>query len=173
MAHRERRTRSGRSRGGATLAIIALMATIGVAGCGSSPTRESSKESIEPVFAADYLESFQEVRDCRFSSSHPGMIRVLVNEVGAAAYLNDESPLPEGTIVLKEVFDGQSCQEYEELGVWSVMRKEAAGFDSDDGDWHWQDVSPDRTVLNDTKARCISCHQKDECVTRDYMCATQ
>ena len=101
------------------------------------------------------------------------MIRVLVNDIGAEAYVNNENPLPVGTIVLKEVFDGQSCAEFSELGIWSVMRKEAAGFDADDGDWHWQDVLADRSVENDTKARCIGCHRRDDCVVRDYMCAQE
>ena len=98
------------------------------------------------------------------------MIRVLANEIGAKPYRNGDNPLPVGSIILKEIFDGQSCDDYGELGLWSVMRKETAGFDTDDGDWHWQDVLPDRSVENDMKARCIGCHRRDECVARDYMC---
>lgn len=125
---------------------------------------------IEPIFSANYLDTFTEVRDCRFSTSHIGMIRVLVNDIGREAYLNDENPLPIGSIVIKETYDGTTCDNIDELFLWSAMRKEAAGFDPEDADWHWQDVLPGRTVLNDTKVRCIACHRKDECVVRDYMC---
>ena len=115
-------------------------------------------------------ETFTEVRDCRFSSSHPGMIRVYVNAIGAEAYLADDNPLPEGTVVVKETFDGATCDNDDELVLWSAMRKEQAGFDAQDADWHWQDVEPDRTVINDTKMRCIACHSAEACLARDYMC---
>ena len=126
-------------------------------------------DAIEPIFPANYRETFTEVRDCRFSSSHPpGTIRVFVNEVGLAGYLADTNPLPVGTIVVKETFRGLTCDNDEELDLWSALRKEEAGFDEEDSDWHWQDVQPDRLVLIDTKTRCIGCHRA--CRARDYMC---
>ncbi len=151
--------------------FAALAGTLALAACGKGPTKEENGP--EPVFAADYLETFTEVRDCRFSSSHPGMIRVLVNDIGAAAYLAGENPLPVGTVVVKEVFDGTTCGDYGELGMWAAMRKEASGFDPEDGDWHWQDVLPERSVPNDTKTRCIACHSRDECAPRDFMCTEE
>ena len=154
------------------MAVAVFVVALAGVSC-SDPSSSDNGETADPVFGADYLESFIEVRDCRFSSSHPGMIRVLVNNIGGEAYGNGDNPLPQGTIVLKEVFDGQTCDDYDDLGIWSVMRKEAAGFDADDGDWHWQDVLPNRSVENDTKARCIGCHRREECVARDYMCTEE
>ena len=151
-----------------------LVLSVGAVTC-SVPTGDGMGDNgnaIDPVFPANYRETFTEVRDCRFSSSHPGMIRVLVNDIGASAYLNDQNPLPVGSIIVKETFDGTTCENTNELSLWSAMRKEAAGFDPVDADWYWQDVLPDRTVLNDTKARCIACHQVDACLARDYMCTT-
>ena len=147
--------------------------------CSNSPMKSDAENSgssnsvVQPVFADDYLETFIEVRDCRFSSSHPGMVRVLVNHIGADAYLNKPNPLPAGTIVIKEIFDGTTCDDYSELGKWAVMRKEAAGFDSLHGNWIWQELLSDRSVLTDSKMNCIGCHRRDECVSRDYMCTVQ
>ena len=166
-------------RRAAVLAAAAAVAgALALAACSRSPTKldgpvGEEENGAEPVFPGDYLETFAEVRDCRFSSSHPGMVRVLVNDIGAAAYLAGENPLPAGTIVVKEVFDGTDCADYGELGTWAAMRKEAPGFDPEDGDWHWQEVQPDRSVEIDTKASCITCHSRDECAGRDFMCTEE
>ena len=159
-------------RRAAVLAAAAAAAVaVALAACGKGPTK--GENGADPVFPDDYLETFTEVRDCRFSSSHPGMVRVLVNDAGADAYLAGENPLPTGTIVVKEVFDGTDCDDYSELGTWAAMRKEAAGFDPEDGDWHWQEVRPDRSVETDTKTSCIACHSRDECAGRDFMCTEE
>lgn len=151
--------------------FAAVAGALALAACGKNPTKEENGP--EPVFPDDYLEAFTEVRDCRFSSSHPGMVRVLVNDIGADAYLAGENPLPTGTIVVKEVFDGTDCGNFDELGTWAAMRKEAAGFDPEDGDWHWQEVLPNRSVEIDTKTTCIACHSRDECAGRDFMCTEE
>ena len=159
-------------RRAAVLAVGAAAAVaLALSACGKGPTKEEN--GADPVFPDDYLETFTEVRDCRFSSAHPGMIRVLVNGIGAGAYLAGENLLPTGTIVVKEVFDGTDCDDYGELGTWAAMRKEAPGFDPEDGDWHWQEVLPDRSVETDTKTSCIACHSRDECAGRDFMCTEE
>ena len=68
------------------------------------------------------------------------MIRVLANPIAAEPYLRNQNPLPVGSIVVKEEYDGLDCSNDAELVSWSAMRKEAPGFDPDDGDWHWQCV---------------------------------
>ena len=158
--------------------LLALVATtlLGTAcngptggGGGEDGDGNGNGDLIEPIFPANYRETFTEVRDCRGSTSHPpGTIRVCVNEVGLEAYLADANPLPVGTILVKETFEGLTCDNDEELALWSALRKEEPGFDEEDSDWHWQDVQPDRSVLIDTKARCIGCHRA--CTDRDYMC---
>jgi len=128
----------------------------------------------EPVFPADYRTAYTEVRDCRFSIEHGGVsIRVLANDVGAQAYLNGENPLPVGSVILKEEYNGSSCSDDSALRLISVMRKESPGFDVDDGDWHWQEVTPQREVINDFKTNCIGCHDDAECLSRDYMCTEE
>ncbi|MDX2170234.1 MAG: cytochrome P460 family protein [Deltaproteobacteria bacterium] len=127
---------------------------------------------IEPIFPANYRDTFVEVRDCRNSVEHGSVsIRVLVNPESAAAYQRNENPLPLGTTVVKEEFDGPDCSNDAELVRWRPMRKEAPGFDPDDGDWAWQWVdAPSRSVRFNDKATCIGCHRAEACLARDYMC---
>ena len=127
---------------------------------------------IEPIFPADYRQTYIEVRDCRFSTEHGGVsIRVLANPISAGPYLRLENPLPVGSIIVKEEYDGPDCSNDAELVVWRPMRKEAPGFDTDDGDWAWQWVdAPSRSVRYNDKETCIGCHRAEACLARDYMC---
>ncbi|MEO8604665.1 MAG: cytochrome P460 family protein [bacterium] len=127
---------------------------------------------IEPIFPADYRDTFIEVRDCRQSIEHGFVaIRVLANPIAAGPYLRLENPLPVGSIIVKEEYDAQDCSNDADLVRWRPMRKEAPGFDPDDGDWAWQWVdAPSRSVRFDDKATCIGCHRAEACLARDYMC---
>lgn len=126
---------------------------------------------IEPIFPADYRDTYTEVRGCRLSIEHGGVsIRVFANQTAAGPYFDLADPLPLGSVVVKEEYDGQDCEADGELVRWRAMRKEEPGFDPDDNDWHWQWVEPDRSVTFDDKTTCISCHRAPACVERDYMC---
>jgi hypothetical protein len=123
------------------------------------------------IFPADYRESFTIVRDCRNSVEHTSYIRVWVNQIGAAEYLTDAGTLPEGTIVVKEEFAANTCDNDDDLEFWSVMRKEPAGFDLGANDWRFQEVSgPNRQITLDDNATCIGCHTAQACIPRDLMC---
>ncbi len=125
----------------------------------------------EPIFPADYRSTFVEVRDCRLSIEHASTVRIWVNDVGADAYLAEESTLPEGTVVVKEEFAGADCSNDADLLIWSVMRKEPAGFDAEARDWRFQEVAaPSRRITIEGKATCIVCHTVPECLDRDLMC---
>ncbi len=128
--------------------------------------------AVEAVFPDNYRETFTEVRDCRMSIEHgPFMIRVLANDIALQPYLNNENPLPVGSVLVKEEFLGTDCSNLAELAQWRVMRKEPPGFDPEDGDWHWQLVlAPARTVADNSKRTCIGCHSLSECLERDYQC---
>src|SRR5262245_10457861 len=63
----------------------------------------------QPIFPADYRQTFRLVRDCRNSIEHANTIRVWINASSADAYLADANPLPVGTIVVKEEFASASC----------------------------------------------------------------
>lgn len=126
--------------------------------------------AVTPIFPAHYRETFSEVRNCRFSIEHGGVsIRVLASPLAVQPYLEEANPLPLGSIVVKEEYSGPEC-DLEDLIRWRAMRKESPGFDPDDGDWHWQWVESDRSVLLNDKTTCISCHLAPECVARDFMC---
>lgn len=126
---------------------------------------------IEPIFPADYRDTYTLVRDCRLSIEHGGvMIQVWANDIGAQAYLDEDNPLPVGSVVVKDEYEGTDCETEADFGRWRAMRKEEPGFDPDDGDWAWQWVNADRSVLLNDKATCIGCHRDEECLARDYMC---
>lgn len=126
----------------------------------------------EPVFPADYRNTYTLVRDCRLGIEHGGtQIRVWVNDIGAAAYQAEEDPLPVGTVVVKEEYEGTDCSNDDDLHVWAVMRKESPGFDPDNNDWDWIEyAAPGRTRTSFVKQLCIDCHRDPDCVARDYMC---
>ncbi len=125
---------------------------------------------IEPIFPANYAQTFVEVRACRFSAEHEGYsIRVLTDPSTAPLYRANANPLPRGAVVVKEEYRSPTCAPGT-LVRWSVTRKESAGFDPQAGDWHWQRVASDRTVLEDGKQTCIGCHSRPACSARDFMC---
>jgi hypothetical protein len=129
--------------------------------------------SIEPIFPADYRDTYVEVRGCRSSIEHGGVsIRVFASPGAATPYLQDQNPFPEGSVLVKEEFDAPDCSNDVDLVRWRAARKEAPGFDPEDADWHWQFVLADRTVADDTKTTCTtsSCHREPPCLARDYMC---
>jgi len=126
---------------------------------------------IDLIFPADYRASFTEVRTCRIGLEHDSYrVRAWANEMAVQPYLDHQNPLPEGSIVIKEEFDGNDCSDDSKLVRWSVMRKEAPGFDPVDADWHWQRVRRDGSVIADGKATCVGCHRVPACLARDYMC---
>lgn len=125
---------------------------------------------LTPIFPSNYRQTYSEVRGCRSSTEHGGVyIRVLTNPIAAQPYLSNENPLPVGSIVIKEEFSGPGCQTGD-LIRWRAMRKEAPGYDPDDGDWHWQWVDLTGQVVFNDKQTCIGCHARSECVARDFMC---
>jgi hypothetical protein len=144
--------------------IDEILAAVDVAlgnGCRATPT---------PIFPADYRATYTEVRDCRLSLEHGGvMVRVLANAVAAQPYVDLANPLPVGSIVVKEEYSGTTCDDTSFVR-WRAMRKESPGFDPVDGDWHWQWVEADRSVTFDDKSTCITCHTRPECLARDHMC---
>jgi hypothetical protein len=126
---------------------------------------------IVPIFPASYRNTYVEVRNCRFSVEHDGVaIRVLANPVAVQPYLQNQNPLPVGSVVVKEEYNAAGCGDDSKLVRWRAMRKEEPGFDAEGGDWHWQWVNRNRTVRYDDKSTCIGCHVAPACVVRDFMC---
>lgn len=157
--------------------IVACLAAAVIAGlelgCGNDPATPS-------MVPADYRSLFTEVRGCRPTVEHAAVgldgtaieyIRVLASSAEAAQlYTEDANPLPVGTVIVKEGYIGTDCDSDGTLVVITAMRKEAAGFDPEDGDWLWHTVTPDLRLVDDSKVTCITCHAEEVCRVRDYMC---
>lgn len=105
-----------------------------------------------PVFPADYAASYVEVRDCRRSPEHElAYIRVLASPEAATVYTSRSGDFPEGAVVLKEEHVDAACSD--RVG-WTAMRREGGG-------WRWQEVAPDRVVIEDGAIeRCAACHAR-------------
>lgn len=130
----------------AALAFVAL-----VTGC---PTPEPP---VDPIFPENYASEWTMVRDCRRSIEHDlSFVQVWADPVAAAAYTSREGTFPNGSLIVKEEFDDPGCTD---LSGWTVMRREA-DFAPAAGDWRWQEVAADRTVVDDGSIfRCFSCHE--------------
>jgi len=125
---------------------------------------------VERILPPDYAQTFMEVRNCRLSIEHEGYyIRVLTDPGSAQPYREQVPSLPVGSIVVKEEFTRSDCRP-DSIARWSVMRKEPPGFDPQAGDWQWQRISKDGTIIANGKATCIGCHARPACLRRDFMC---
>ena len=63
---------------------------------------------------------------------------VYVNEIGKDAYLSQQFPLPEGTIIVKEAFKNEKRYDQQKKPELTIMVKlsESAGS-ADTGNWEW------------------------------------
>src|SRR5512139_1382746 len=123
------------SNGSGSVSISELIAAVNVALAGCpvvTPTAiptATPTGGVDPIFPADYRDTFIEVRDCRLGIEHGGVnIRVLANPIAAEPYLRDQNPLPQGSVVVKEEYEGGDCRNAGDLVRWRAMRKEAPGF---------------------------------------------
>jgi hypothetical protein len=144
--------------------------------CG--PVDPPAPTSLVPL---GYTATFTEVRNCRRTIEHmspsPGgptinFIRVLTNPEAASAYRMNAPRLAVGSLVIKEEYGDDPACERRNLRSWTLMRKEAVGYDREHNDWHWQRVrSADSVVISDGIATvCISCHNRPSCTARDWQC---
>jgi hypothetical protein len=115
---------------------------------------------LPPAFPLDYADTYQEVRNCRFSLDHDlTRIRILASPDALAAYNNRTDPFPPGAIVLKEEYDGGDTTCSSTIFSYTVMVKTAAGAAPADLDWEWQEVDRDLHAVPDTNVlRCVQCH---------------
>lgn len=134
-----------------------------------------------PLVPANYAATYTRVRACRTTTEHistydAGMpsisnIQVLINPSAAAQYRQRGVTLPAGTTILKEEYADPTCTT---IVGWTVMYKEAAGYDTAHGNWHWQRVrASDRAVLEDGRVtRCFNggCHAVADCTAYDWTC---
>ncbi len=117
---------------------------------------------------ADYRTAFPVVRGCRPSVDHDlAYVIVRVNASSAETYQAGPFPFLPGTLVVKEQFADAKCQS---SAGWTLMRKEAPGYDPLASDWRWIRLDSDRHLMKEGKLKeCSSCHVS-QCKARDFTC---
>ncbi len=121
-------------------------------GCGGG-------DGAAPALPSNYADSYQEVRNCRYSIDHGLVnIRVLAAPEALAAYTNRTDAFPVGAIIVKEEYaemDGACGGTLLQLTVMQKLEPETSPAMLD---WHWEKISPARKVLQSDDQKCISCH---------------
>jgi hypothetical protein len=153
-----------RSRFGSTLLrfLSTWFVLLPLAACGDdAPASEPLPPPVaaEPLFPADFSETFQEVRNCRPSSEHDlARVRVFADATAQATYATREGEFAVGATLVKTEYDGTDSECSGAVVQWTVMQRLAAGSSPDTLDWQWQRVSNTREVLGQDEPRCTNCH---------------
>lgn len=141
---------------------FSLLALLALAACGDD---EAAAPPVpppvmaEPLFPANFLETFQEVRNCRPSSEHDlGRVRVYADARAESTYATREGEFEEGATLVKEEYDGTDSECAGPVTQWTVMQRLAAGSSPDTLDWRWQRVGTTRDVVSQDDRRCAGCH---------------
>jgi hypothetical protein len=129
----------------------------------------------DPLFPADYLTTYTEVRNLRLSNNHDGSnpdvesIRVHASPEGASAYTNGIYPLPEGTVLVKTQYADAFGSV---ITGYTVMKKGPAGTAPASRDWIWQEIDRDRVVIQNAGQiqTCIECHDTNTDCTEEFTC---
>jgi hypothetical protein len=144
----------------------ALIALIMVGGCDVEPSQP--QPSAQPLFAADFEQTFVEVRGCRPSIEHDlEYVRLLVHPDAVDTYRRCVVPsspcspsdgFTDGALLVKAQYLNPQCTD---LLRWTAVQKDSSS--STGGGWRWQEVSADRQVTQDgAPSACTSCHAKCE-----------
>jgi hypothetical protein len=129
---------------------------------------KQDKGRTSEILPPDYQTSFSTARGCRPIQGHQGSsIAVMTNAAAAAAYSSGSYPLPQGSVIAAVESDRSDCSN---VTGFTVMFKEAAGYNPVAGDWHWQRLDDQHDVLDDGRVQsCIGCHAS--CSSYDYTCS--
>lgn len=170
------------SAGKTSSALFVLQVLVGT-GCSDGKATPAGPKL---VFDTNVRTAYAPARSCRSPGEHSGLnaFSVWVSREAAADFtaLWQDPPglarLPEGAIVVKEVYSGTECNA-SQVERWVAMKKEK-GFDPAHADWHWQEVIANGHVTTDgAAAACIDCHRGGDdntCIGygeehgRDYTC---
>ncbi len=89
---------------------------------------------------------------------HAKVVKIFVNDVGLNVASKFPGEMPEGTIIVKDNYKGESVDSPGELDAVTVMYK-VKGYNPEGGDWFWAKYKPDGTADAAGKvAGCIGCH---------------
>lgn len=120
------------------------------------PTACEESDPPEPLVPANY-ETFEEVRDCRFSVEHSAVhIRIVTSSAAERTYLDGDQPFEPGALIVKLEYRDGECRD---LTGFSAMRRLADGEDPEVDDWEWQRLDAERNVIDIDDMACASCHQ--------------
>jgi hypothetical protein len=147
----------------ATRHPLLLLSLLLVGGC-----FQQDKAGTSQILPPDYQASYVQVRSCRPADGHgSNSIVVFANAQAQSDYLSDIGPLPQGSVVVAKESAQADCSD---LAGYTLMFKEAPGYNPTAGDWHWQRLDDQRDVLEDGRVQsCISCHT--QCNRDDYTCS--
>ncbi len=93
---------------------------------------------------------------------HGEYVTVYVSDNALPAAETGEETMPDGTMVVKEGFNGD-----EELtGIYLMYKVE--GYDPENNDWFWAAYSPEGNINAEGKVDgCINCHEREQ--DADYL----
>lgn len=133
--------------------LAGLFACISLLGCGG-PTPEpkaadakpdlSKYAKFGPLEIGSDWQSYTKMNTTPVESGDHGerFVDTYVNEVGLAAYKDEEAEIPVGTVVVKTSLERDGDKPSDYPGPIFVMKKMEAGFDAPNGDWyyaiHWE-----------------------------------
>jgi len=152
--------------------LLSLMIVFFVSvGCKHQPAKSKEEILYETVISSSgfsWYKSNEKVLRSAASSAHNAWFRVRYNEIASTALsdsgrLPKTSVFPEGSIVVKELFD----EENGAIKLIAVMEKNERSSNAAEG-WNWLEYYPDGTVFYGLKNKgegCVSCHAKQ---SRDF-----
>lgn len=144
-------------------------AVLVLAACGDDDNDPTPPEGPDPLFPANYQQTYTVVRGTRLSLEHPDSVIVYCDPINDDAYLEGTYPFAEGTIIVKTSYASPAANTV--IG-YTVMAKGPSGTSPAGGDWIWQEVDADRRVIREGVLQdCISCHS--DCEDRDFTCTDE
>ena len=161
------------------LRLAAIAWILALAGCGGSNNGQANDNGsalpdaetrpTSQILPFDYQATYLPVRSCRFIRGHTSnYIVVRADGAEVAQLYNDATgPLPQGSVIVAEEYDRADCTG---LTGYTLMFKDAPGYNAAAADWHWQRLNDQRDVLEDGRVQgCINCHA--QCNRNDFTCS--
>ncbi len=89
---------------------------------------------------------------------HSKVVKIFVNDIGLSVASKFPGEMPEGTMIVKDNYMGETVDDPGMLGAVTAMYK-VKGFNPEGNDWFWAKIKPDGHVDAAGKpAGCIGCH---------------
>lgn len=115
-----------------------------------------------------FQNTYTHVVECAFSPAHDSsFVEVYVSPGAETEYVNGAAEMPAGSVCVI-ILRSEDCAG--DIIRYEAMKKGAPGSDSTSGDWEWQAVRTDLSVIESGQIeRCATCHAT--CVqAQDYVC---